>query len=225
MTRSKFNSKFRMSGIRSMIFILIFTLIICIPIGFAVKKLTPEEYLSTNADQDDIIADEDENIDSEDNDNTGDTTTEDEAADDTTTDVTDENTDTEETTKVKFDKKAKNGLMPGVDAGSFDNIDEGKFVYVVNKNISLKDSKSEANILIYNPKQNSFNLSLTITVNGEDIYKTDVLKPNQYIENDYFDIELSKGEYDGEIEVIAFDKDTNAKQEVYTDKVKITVTK
>ena len=115
--------------------------------------------------------------------------------------------------------------MPGVEAGSFDNIDEGKIVYVVNKNISLKDAKSEANILIYNPKQNSFNLSLTIKVNGEEIYKTDVLKPNQYIENDYFDIELSKGEYDGEIEVIAYDKDTNAKQEVYTDKVKITVTK
>lgn len=218
MTRSKFNSKFRMSGIRSMIFILIFTLIICIPIGFAVKKLTPEEYLSTSTDQEDTNTDENENIDSENNDNAEDTI-DDESTGDTVTD------ETEETTKVKYDKKAKNGLMPGVDAGSFDNIDEGKFVYVVNKNISLKDAKSEANILIYNPKQNSFNLSLTITVNGEEIYKTDVLKPNQYIENDYFDIELSKGEYDGEIEVIAYDKDTNAKQEVYTDKVKITVTK
>lgn len=218
MTRSKFNSKFRMSGIRSMIFILIFTLIICIPIGFAVKKLTPEEYLSTSTDQEDTNTDENENIDSENKDNAEDTI-DDESTGDTVTD------ETEETTKVKYDKKAKNGLMPGVDAGSFDNIDEGKFVYVVNKNISLKDAKSEANILIYNPKQNSFNLSLTITVNGEEIYKTDVLKPNQYIENDYFDIELSKGEYDGEIEVIAYDKDTNAKQEVYTDKVKITVTK
>lgn len=218
MTRSKFNSKFRMSGIRSMIFILIFTLIICIPIGFAVKKLTPEEYLSTSTDQEDTNTDENENIDSENKDNAEDTI-DDESTGDTVTD------ETEETTKVKYDKKAKNGLMPGVEAGSFDNIDEGKFVYVVNKNISLKDAKSEANILIYNPKQNSFNLSLTITVNGEEIYKTDVLKPNQYIENDYFDIELSKGEYDGEIEVIAYDKDTNAKQEVYTDKVKITVTK
>ena len=223
MTRSKFNSKFRMSGIRSMIFILIFTLIICIPIGFAVKTLAPSEYLSTSEDQDDTNTNETENIDSENSDNSEDTINDDTTGG--TTEETGESTSEDENSEVKFDKKAKNGLMPGVDAGSFDNIDEGKFVYVVNKNISLKDAKSEANILIYNPKQNGFNLSLTITVDGEDVYKTDVLKPNQYIENDYFDIELSKGEYNGEIEVIAYDKDTNAKQEIYTDKVKITVTK
>ncbi|MEG1993364.1 MAG: hypothetical protein RR048_00470 [Oscillospiraceae bacterium] len=229
MTRSKFNSKFRMSGIRSMIFILIFVALIIVPIGFAVKALTPEEYISPSTDQDTDVDTEnnDDNdvvdIGGDDNEETDNPISENE--DDQTEENGDEATDGEQSADVAFDKKAKNGLMPGVAADAFDNIDEGKFVYVVNKSIALKDGKSEANILIYNPKQNGFNLSLKISVNGKSIYETGILKPNQYIENDVFNTELSKGEYDADIEVVAYDKDTNEKQEVYNDNIKITVTK
>lgn len=214
MTRSKFNSKFRMSGLRSMIFILIFVALISAPVGYAVTTLAPDEFVSSSTSAD---SDNDENVDSE-SEQQENTDNEDFVEENIITD--DEETDKE----LGFEKHSKKGLMPGVSEGSFDDIDEGKFVYVVNKNMSLQDSTSEANIMIYNPKENSFNLSLKIEVSGKTIYQTGIIKPNHYIENDFFDVELSKGEYDGDIEVIAYDTETNEKQEVYTDTIKITVT-
>ena len=90
------------------------------------------------------------------------------------------------------------------------NSEEDEFVFVVNKKIVFKNSKSFGNVKIENPASNKYNFYVIIKLDDSDeiIYKSPVLEPNQHIKNDYLTKELSKGLYKAVATVFVIDPGT-----------------
>lgn len=76
-------------------------------------------------------------------------------------------------------------------------VEEGMLTFSINATPSMKDGKSNANLLIENPPNNGNRFTVTISREdtGEEIYKSGYLDPEQYIEEAPLDVELPAGEY------------------------------
>ena len=74
---------------------------------------------------------------------------------------------------------------------------EGMLSFSINATPSMKDGKSEINLLIENPPNNGTRFTVTICREdtGEEIYRSGYLDPEQYIDNTHLDVELPEGEY------------------------------
>lgn len=121
----------------------------------------------------------------------------------------------DETTKYWFDKAAQSGSLEGKSPediqGMLDNIvEEGMFNVSVNARVVFEDSKSSGSLGLENISANRYYCRVTLLRqdNGETIYKSDGLKPGQYIDEITLSKELSAGTYPCIARVIATDPET-----------------
>lgn len=225
MTRSKFNQKFRMSGIKSMAFVAVFVLVFS-ALTSLLSKNAPKPSVSK---PDEITETEKEEIknkyDLED--------PKEEAEQALSPDKPSESENTQEnkedkpanTKNQKFDKRAKKGLMPGVSENCFDEVDKTKFIYIINKNMTIKKSGEEANVLIYNPKESVYNFRLELSLGNKKVFETELLAPGTYIESSKLDAELQKGEYTLEATLFVFEQGSTEEADVCKETVALTVEK
>ena len=101
-----------------------------------------------------------------------------------------------------YDPAAKMGNLPGrtkeeIQAELNKIVEEGMFNISIASIIVFPDGESEGAARIENIAANRYNMSVTITPEGEDepVYTSKGLKPGQYIENIRLDRDLPKGEY------------------------------
>lgn len=76
-------------------------------------------------------------------------------------------------------------------------VKEGMLTFSINATPTMRDSQSEANLLIENPPDNGNRFVVTIHRDdtGEEIYQSGYLDPEQYIESAPLDAVLPAGEY------------------------------
>lgn len=129
----------------------------------------------------------------------------------------------EEESKSIFNKEVESGEYEGFDYSQFDDIEEGQFVYVVNRNIYMENGESDANVMIINPEQNDFFISIDIEVNNEVVYSSGIIKRNSYLESDTFDKVLEAGEYEAVGKVTAYDTVEAEVVDTYETQLNITV--
>ena len=101
--------------------------------------------------------------------------------------------------------------------------DEDEFIFIINKKIVFKDSKSFGNVKIENPETNKYNFYVTVKLDNSDdiIYQSPVLEPNQHIKNDYLSTKLSKGLYKAVATIFVIDPET--KEELAQNQVNIQI--
>ena len=88
--------------------------------------------------------------------------------------------------------------------------DESTFSFEINSRPFFENGKSEGNIRIYNPAFNNYLIDVEIKLdsNNKTIFKSDKLKPNQYIEKAKLSRNLKKGEYEATATISAYDPTT-----------------
>ena len=121
----------------------------------------------------------------------------------------------DETTKYWFDKAARSGSLEGKSPediqGMLDAIvEEGMFNVSVNARVVFEDSKASGSLGLENISANRYycRAALIRQDNGETIYKSDGLKPGQYIDEITLSKELPAGTYPCTAQVIATDPET-----------------
>lgn len=121
----------------------------------------------------------------------------------------------DETTKYWFDKAAQSGSLEGKSPediqGMLDAIvEEGMFNVSVNARVVFEDSKASGSLGLENISANRYycRAALIRQDNGETIYKSDGLKPGQYIDEITLNRELPAGTYPCTAQVIATDPET-----------------
>lgn len=113
------------------------------------------------------------------------------------------------------DDRAKDGKLNGLSQEDMlsqlqRSVDESTFSFRINSRPVFADGKSEGALMIGNPAQNAYPMSVKITLDdtGEVVYETKGILPNQGIDTDRLDIALEKGEYAATATIYAYDPDT-----------------
>ena len=109
----------------------------------------------------------------------------------------------------------QDGVISGYTASEIEEImqrkaDESTFSFEVNSRPVIENGKSEGNLRIYNPAYNNYLIDVEIKLdsNNKTIFKSDKLKPNQYIEKAKLSRNLKKGEYEATATISAYDPTT-----------------
>lgn len=109
----------------------------------------------------------------------------------------------------------QDGVISGYTAAEIEEImqrkaDESTFSFEVNSRPVFENGKSEGNLRIYNPAYNNYliNVEIKLDSNNKTIFKSDKLKPNQYIEKAKLSRNLKKGEYEATATISAYDPTT-----------------
>ena len=99
--------------------------------------------------------------------------------------------------------EGQNGMLPGLTTEEAEAImqkkaDESMFSFDINGTPTFDNGKAKGNVLIANPPYNLFKMKVIITLDetNEVVFKSDMLEPNQYIENAKLSKNLDKGEYE-----------------------------
>ncbi len=137
-------------------------------------------------------------------------------------------------TKDNFIKSSgaiiEDGVISGYTAEEIEAImqrkaDESTFSFEVNSRPIFENGKSEGNLRIYNPPYNKYVIDVEIKLdsNNKTIFKSDKIKPNQYIENAKLNKNLKKGEYEATATINAYDSDGETLIGVSAAKLIITI--
>lgn len=121
----------------------------------------------------------------------------------------------DETTKYWFDKAAQSGSLEGKSPEDIQGIlntivEEGMFNVSVNARVVFENSQSAGSLGLENVSANRYycRVSLVRDDNGETIYKSDGIKPGQYIDEITLSKNLPAGTYPCTARVIATDPET-----------------
>lgn len=124
----------------------------------------------------------------------------------------------------------EDGVISGYTAEEIEAImqrkaDESTFSFEVNSRPIFENGKSEGNLRIYNPPYNKYVIDVEIKLdsNNKTIFKSDKIKPNQYIENAKLNKNLKKGEYEATATINAYDSDGETLIGVSAAKLIITI--
>lgn len=229
MTRSKFNSKFRMSSVKSISFVLVFTLALSLGVYFLGKNFagvgSPDDENKITEKEAEEIKDKYDLVEPNQDLETEPSEEPSQNKEDSQIEDKQPSEGKPQETKKSFDKRAQKGLMPGIDENAFENIDETVFVYIINKNMSIKKSGEEANVLIYNPKENKYNFSLKLNHGNKTIFETELLAPGSYIEKAVLNDDFEKGKFTLEAVLSSYDLENLEPCDVYTESITLNVEK
>ena len=121
----------------------------------------------------------------------------------------------DETTRYWFDRAAQSGSLEGKSPediqGILDTIvEEGMFNVSVNARVVFENSQAPGSLGLENISANRYycRVSLIRDDNGETIYKSDGLKPGQYIDEVTLSKDLPRGTYPCTARIIATDPET-----------------
>lgn len=124
----------------------------------------------------------------------------------------------------------KEGIIPGYTKEQIEEIlqrkaDESMFSFEINARPTFKDGKSEGNLRIANPPYNIYSIDVEIKLdsNNKTIFKSKMLKPNQYIENAKLIKQLSDGKYEATAIINAYDDNGNELKGTSTAKLIINI--
>lgn len=103
--------------------------------------------------------------------------------------------------------------------------DENYFTLNVNPSAEFPDGESEGTLQIINPETNVYPISAVITLdkNGDEVYRSGAIQPNQEINNVKLSKVLDKGVYEATAVVTIYDPDTKEKQGSTQAAITITV--
>lgn len=122
---------------------------------------------------------------------------------------------TDTLTKYFFDKYAEDGILEGKTPDEIESIlnsivEEGMFNVAIGTEVRFNDSKSEGTLGFENIAANHYYARVELRRNddGTVIYKSEGIKPGQYIKDIKLSKNLPKGQYDCTAVVIATDPDS-----------------
>ncbi|HAT4219203.1 hypothetical protein [Clostridium perfringens] len=106
------------------------------------------------------------------------------------------------------------GMLPGTSREEIMNelqkeVDASQFKFKINSDITIKDNIM--NLELQNPPSNFYNMKLELKIlnTNEIIYKSNIIKPNQYIKDAKIKKELNKkGQYDAIAYLTAYNPKT-----------------
>ena len=86
---------------------------------------------------------------------------------------------------------------------------------MINPEAVFEDGNSSGSIEIVNPGTNVYPIAVDITLsNGELVYSSGAIYPNQFVENVNLITSLAKGEYQAKATINIYDPETKEKQGV-----------
>lgn len=93
--------------------------------------------------------------------------------------------------------------------------DANYFTLQINPEAIFEDGSSPGSIEIVNPGTNVYPIAVDITMpNGETIYSSGAIHPNQFVDNVRLITPLAKGEYQAKATINIYDPETKEKQGV-----------
>ncbi|MBF0796996.1 hypothetical protein IR166_00835 [Enterococcus faecalis] len=93
--------------------------------------------------------------------------------------------------------------------------DANYFTLQINPEAVFEDGNSSGSIEIVNPGTNVYPIAVDITLsNGELVYSSGAIYPNQFVENVNLITPLAKGEYQAKATINIYDPETKEKQRV-----------
>lgn len=102
--------------------------------------------------------------------------------------------------------------------------DANYFTLQINPEAVFEDGNSSGSIEIVNPGTNVYPIAVDITLsNGELVYSSGAIYPNQFVENVNLITPLAKGEYQAKATINIYDPETKEKQGVTEAKLTIIV--
>lgn len=122
---------------------------------------------------------------------------------------------------ITSDPVAEDGMLDGSYYKGEKNA-PGYLSYKIAESITL-DSDGTGNIMAENSGKNNYIMKLKIVIDGETVYETGYLKPNQHIKSDKFDVIPEVGTYEADAVFEGFDPTTEASIGTTGRKIKINV--
>lgn len=114
-----------------------------------------------------------------------------------------------------FATNASVGALPNktqeeIEAILTQQITDKSVAYSVNSNPIFANGTAEGNLMLESPANNINYIEFVIRVDetNETIYRSGLLKPNQYIENDKLLVDLEPGEYVCTVDITIYDTET-----------------
>lgn len=118
-------------------------------------------------------------------------------------------------TGPSFATNASVGALPGktqeeIEAMLNQQINDRMVAFTVNAAPVFATGTSKGNLMLEAPANNINYIEFVIRLDdtGETIYRSGLLKPNQYIEEDYLEVDLSAGNYPCTVDITIYDTET-----------------
>lgn len=115
----------------------------------------------------------------------------------------------------QFAANASVGALPGktreeIEAMLNQQIDDKMVAFTVNAEPYFDNGTAKGNLMLESPANNINYIEFVIRRDdtGETIYRSGLLMPNQYIEEDVLSVDLDKGEYPCTVDVTIYDTET-----------------
>ena len=108
---------------------------------------------------------------------------------------------------ITSDVAAKSGMLDGTYYNGEKN-SAGSLSYKIAGEITVDVADGKGNFKIENSGKNTCLMKVKINVNGETVYQTGYIKPNQHIGEDFLDKIPAVGTYDAEAVFEGFDPNT-----------------
>lgn len=129
-----------------------------------------------------------------------------------------------------FAPNASVGALPGkteeeIRAMLDQQISDKTVAFTVNANPVFETGRGEGTLMLESPGNNINYIEFVIRWDdtGETIYRSGLLKPNQYIEKDKLLVELEKGSYPCTVDITLYDPETFASKGMTQAGITITV--
>ena len=123
---------------------------------------------------------------------------------------------------IVSDSAVKSGMLDGTFYNGEKN-SAGNLSYKIAGEITVDSSEGKGNFKIENSGKNICLMKTKITVNGETVYETGYLKPNEHIYEDSLDKILPVGTYEAEAIFEGFDPNTEESLGAAKQNITITV--
>jgi len=123
-------------------------------------------------------------------------------------------------TQAELDEAAVDGMLDGATYSGARNPD-GVLSYRINSEITV--SGGEGDFQIENPPKNTCLMKVTFVLDGETIYESGYILPNQHIDKDKLDTVPEAGEYTVKVVFEGFDPGTLESLGVCETEIKLTV--
>ncbi len=123
---------------------------------------------------------------------------------------------------ITSDSAALDGMLDGTFYDGEKN-SAGNLSYKVAGEITVEASDGKGNFKIENSGKNTCLMKVKITVNGEVVYQTGYIKPNQHISEDFLDKIPEVGSYEAEAVFEGFDPNTEESLGAAKQNITITV--
>lgn len=89
------------------------------------------------------------------------------------------------------------GILPGDEIEHITEIPDGEIRYLINKKVRFENPYSTGNFMFENPQVCDYDIVFVVyDSDGEEIYKSPMIKPGQYLEEDKLSAVVKSGTYD-----------------------------